>query len=148
MIKVKFDCNEPATFGDHITETVTPHGYQPKCIIEIELHESQLSGEYGEGYEFMRTKLKLTPAYWWNGSNVVPDRPWCLMASAFHDAACEAINKMLDSGRISRFRAWWLRRWADFKYGRICDIQGAVKARAGIRILGLRLRSLIPFKTF
>lgn len=63
--------------------------------------------------------------YAWNGSDIVWDSPWCLLASLFHDLTCQAHNEGLAS---REFRAA-----GDLVYKRVCLLHGMPRPLAWLR---------------
>ncbi|MFA5526677.1 MAG: hypothetical protein WC992_07625 [Acholeplasmataceae bacterium] len=112
-----------------------PGSWQVELPIILDLHDTRLAGLSGPGFLFEASCLYLHRGYRWDGSSGVRDSEMCLVASAFHDAAVEAIDQS-DLGWVAR---WRLRRWADWQYGRICAVNGMAAPRAGGRFLGLRV---------
>uniref|UniRef100_A0A6M3LBQ4 Uncharacterized protein n=1 Tax=viral metagenome TaxID=1070528 RepID=A0A6M3LBQ4_9ZZZZ len=136
--QIIIDINEPFAFGDLVTEGGKK--YRMARAVGIKLHTHAFDGLSGKGFRVGYGVLWLFEGYTWNGSNVVPDLPSCLLGSAIHDALCEAIDGS-GYGWFARFR---LRRHADWLYGVVCDMQGMWGARARVRYFGLRMRAYWP----
>lgn len=69
--------------------------------------------------------------YTWNGSNVVADVRTDMLASAIHDAQCQAMRMGFYKGTL---RNW---RRAAKEYRHNCRIAGMPRARAWVRYIGL-----------
>ena len=70
---------------------------------------------------FTRHGITLLPGYEWNGSNVIPDSPHCMRASAIHDAWCQAMR----SGIYDDTEDNW--DLGAQEYARICRADGMNK---------------------
>lgn len=133
--------DKPFPLGDYVAETQDPHGYtlllQSDKKLAIPLGTGKYDLLHGNRYRVCRNALYCKPGLWWNGSNVVPDRPSCLLASLVHDCLCDGINH----SHLGRWKRWRLRRAADRLYADICRWQGMWTWLAWVRFLGLRIAS-------
>ena len=135
-VPVYIDVRKPFPFGDYVAETSPQHGYQLTRSVMIDLGTTAFHGLKGEGFRVAGCHLRADQGVWWNGSNVVPDRPSCLLASFVHDMLCEGIHHKRG---ITAWRRFSLRRDADLLYARVCRWQGMWTGLALIRFIGLRL---------
>lgn len=71
--------------------------------------------------------LTLNPGFAWNGSNVVPDTPACMRASAVHDALCQ----LMELDRLPNIRKNW--GAAARLYRKMCQEDGMTFMRRNIR---------------
>lgn len=110
-------------------ETTEPHthAYHPKNRPIL----GRSSLYVPEFFTCSELSVSFRPSYAWNGSNAVVDTVHDMLASAVHDAECQAME-------LGIYQASWRNWWrAAREYRRNCIDEGMNPARAYVRSTGI-----------
>ena len=104
-----------------------------------DLGDGVTSSDIDQYVSFAQDGLTLRRGYEWNGSNLVPDSPECMRASAVHDAWCQAMRLRIYSNTEKNWD-----RGAE-EYAAICRVDGLGRLDARTREFMIKLAGEIKY---